>query len=178
MEAPRSAAEAVEAPAEMAGGGVAETVEDIGEADQEGGKPVAAQATENRRKMRREDGNGHEMEAGRRARGEGGAKEVGGGEQRRAKPRLGYSERVMVPFELRGVHRRPKAGGRRRATSGVVEAEAASGCGVECRESSRQALGSLWLGGGICTRRKRERRRRAVGGGGRKEAAVVPLMDH
>ncbi|KAJ7810792.1 hypothetical protein B0H14DRAFT_3880429 [Mycena olivaceomarginata] len=60
---------------------------------------------------------------------EGGAKEVGGGEQRRAKPRLGYSERIMVPFELRGVPRRPKAGGRRRATSGVVEAEAAR-CGA------------------------------------------------
>ncbi|KAJ7867081.1 hypothetical protein B0H14DRAFT_3132958 [Mycena olivaceomarginata] len=60
---------------------------------------------------------------------EGGAKEVGGGEQRRAKPRLGYSERIMVPFELHGVPRRPKAGGRRRATSGVVEAEAAR-CGA------------------------------------------------
>ncbi|KAJ7873514.1 hypothetical protein B0H14DRAFT_3559239 [Mycena olivaceomarginata] len=60
---------------------------------------------------------------------ESGAKEVGGGEQRRAKPRLGYSERIMVPFELRGVPRRSKAGGRRRATSGVVEAEAAR-CGA------------------------------------------------
>ncbi|KAJ7875282.1 hypothetical protein B0H14DRAFT_2568774 [Mycena olivaceomarginata] len=117
----------------MAGGGVAETVKDAGEADQEGGKPVAARATENRRKMCCEDGNGREMKAAHPR--EGGAKEVGGGEQRRAKLRLGYSERVMVPFELCGVHRRPKAGGR-------------SGCGVECRESSRQALGSLWLGGG------------------------------
>ncbi|KAJ7840598.1 hypothetical protein B0H14DRAFT_2587345 [Mycena olivaceomarginata] len=79
----------------------------------------------------------------------------------------------MVPFELRGVPRRPKAGGRR-ATSGVVEAEAArcgaalrvprnaNGCGVDCQESSRQALGSLWLGGGICTRRKRERPQRRM----------------
>ncbi|KAJ7788148.1 hypothetical protein B0H14DRAFT_2628535 [Mycena olivaceomarginata] len=68
--------------------------------------------------------------AGRAARPrEGGAKEVGGGEQRRAKLHLGYSERVMVPFELCGVPRRPKAGGRRRATSGVVEAEAAR-CGA------------------------------------------------
>jgi hypothetical protein len=56
--------EAVEVPAEMAGRGVAETVEDVGEADQEGGKPVAARATENRRKMCREGGNGREMEAG------------------------------------------------------------------------------------------------------------------
>ncbi|KAJ7347176.1 hypothetical protein DFH08DRAFT_1001833 [Mycena albidolilacea] len=123
------AVEAVEAPAEMAGRGVAETVKDVGEADQEGGKPVAARANreqaENaprRRQWTRTGGKG----AGRAARPrEGGAKEVGGGEQRRAKPRLGYSERVMVPFELCGVPRRPKAGGRRRATSSVVEAEAA-----------------------------------------------------
>ncbi|KAJ7367076.1 hypothetical protein DFH08DRAFT_929747 [Mycena albidolilacea] len=74
-----------------------------------------------------------------------------------------------------GGGRRPQAGGgEQRATwwklrrRGVVPRRmswapgSASRCGVECRESSRQALGSLWLGGGICTRRKRERPQRRV----------------
>ncbi|KAJ7699438.1 hypothetical protein B0H14DRAFT_2649164 [Mycena olivaceomarginata] len=173
------AVEAVEAPAEMAGRGVAETVEMLERLIKREGSQWQHEQTENRRKMHCEDGNGlfpdagDFVEADRRQRGgeessivqaarprEGGAKEVGGGEQRRAKLHLGYSERVMVPFELHGMPRRPKAGGRRRATSGVVEAEAAR-CGAAPHV----------VGGGICTRRKQERRRRAGGGGGRKEAA-------
>ncbi|KAJ7777482.1 hypothetical protein B0H14DRAFT_2631532 [Mycena olivaceomarginata] len=73
------AVEAVEAPAEMAGRGVAETVEMLERLIKREGSQWQHEQTENRRKMHCEDGNGRGKGAGRVARPrEGGAKEVGG----------------------------------------------------------------------------------------------------
>jgi hypothetical protein len=56
--------EAVEAPAEMAGRGVAETVEMLERLIKREGSQWQHEQTEKRRKMHCEDGNGREMEAG------------------------------------------------------------------------------------------------------------------
>jgi hypothetical protein len=58
------AVEAVEAPAEMAGRGVAETVEMLERLIKREGSQWQHEQTEKRRKMHCEDGNGREMEAG------------------------------------------------------------------------------------------------------------------